>query len=81
MVPSCKYSRSAELPQIRLPQHVLEASLTVAVSLCHMLRVAAAVVIIMVADELFFPCPGGRLLFASSIPKFIQLYFKSDDKL
>lgn len=46
-----------------------------------MLWVGAAVVIIMVADELCFVSSGGRLLFASTTPEFIQKHFKSDEIL
>lgn len=69
------------LPQIPLPQYVLEAFLTVAVSLCRVFRAGAVVVIIMVADELCFVSSGGRLLFASAMPEFIQWRFKWEELL
>lgn len=37
-----------------------------------MFRAGVVVVIIMVADELCFVSSGGRLLFASAMPEFIQ---------
>lgn len=83
-VPSRKRTCSgfeATLPQIRLQKHVLEAFLAAAVSFCHMLRVAAAVVIVMVADELCFPSSRNRLLLASARPKFIQRCFKREEML
>lgn len=78
-VPSCKHSCSAVLLQIPLPHHVLEASLTVAVSLCHVFGVSSVVVIVMAADELCFVSSGGSLLFSSNMPEFILQCFKSWD--
>lgn len=77
-VPSCKHRHSALLPQIPLPVHVLEASLTVAESFCSVFRADAAAVIVTLAEQLCCVSFGSRLLFASATPEFSLQSFERE---
>ena len=76
-VPRCKHRRSALLPQIPLPAHVLEPSLTVAESFCRVFRAGAAAVIVTLAEQLCCVSFGSRLLFASATPRVHSAKFRA----